>query len=301
MANTLSALRQATNDYDKLMSAVEKMSSAPKKNGADDRIWKPTPDSRGNGECKIRFLPFTQGEDDLVIPVVKIWDHGFQGPTGKWYIEKSLTTIGQNDPVSELNSQLWASGSEANKETARKQKRRLSYYANILVVDDPSNPDNNGKVFLYKFGKKIYDMLEEQFSPRFESDEPAIPWDIDNGKVFVLRMSQVAGYRSYDKSFFTQEKTPLASTDEAIEAIWNQQHKLKELIDPSTFKSYEELSQKLQQVLGGAPTASVPRAEELTSVEETTSYGSADDTTVTVDISDDDEDAMSYFSKLAED
>jgi hypothetical protein len=296
MSNTLSALRQATNDYDKLMNAVEKMSSAPKKNGgADDRIWKPTPDSRGNGECKIRFLPFTEGEENNVIPVVKIWDHGFQGPTGKWYIEKSLTTIGQQDPVSELNSQLWNSGSEANKETARKQKRRLSYYANILVVDDPAHPENNGKVFLYKFGKKIYDMLEEQFSPRFESDEPNIPWDVDNGKVFVLRMSQVAGYRSYDKSFFASETTPLASTDEEIESIWKKQYKLNELVDPSTFKSYEELSQKLQAVLGTTSAAPVGRAEELTSVDEDYNVE------VSVDVSDDDEDTMSYFSKLAED
>lgn len=296
--NNLSELRKARGSFENLMSEVEKMNKpeSSQKNG-DDRIWKPTVDQAGNGYAVIRFLPAPKGED---MPWVRIWDHGFQGPTGKWYIEKSLTTLSQQDPISEMNSELWNNGTEAGKEQARKQKRRLSYYSNILVVKDPSNPSNEGKVFLYKFGKKIFDKISDQMQPQFEDETPVNPFDFWEGCNFKLKIRNVEGYRNYDKSEF-ESTSPLADSDEEIEATWNQQHSLSELIDPSNFKSYDELKSKLEMVLkGGASLSTAAKIAEVDTADNEYLDKITSAASVESNLSDDD-DTMSYFSKLAED
>jgi len=298
--SNLSDLRSARGNFDSLMKEVEKMNTNTNQSNKDDgNIWKPTVDTAGNGYAVIRFLPAPQGED---LPWVRMWNHGFQGPTGKWYIENSLTTLQQQDPVSELNSELWNSGSDASKEIARKQKRRLAYYANIMIVQDPSAPENEGKVFMYKFGKKIFDKIMEAMKPEFQDETPLNPFDFWDGVNFKLKIRQVEGYRNYDKSEFEQTPVAVAEGDEAIEAIWKQQHSLSEMVDPKNFKSYDELKTKLTMVLGGK---SVPAAASAQTgdVEDDifVSKNKPVDSTVTVSSSTDDDDAMSYFSKLAED
>jgi hypothetical protein len=298
--SNLSDLRSARGNFDSLMKEVEKMNTNTNQSNKDDgNIWKPTVDTAVNGYAVIRFLPAPQGED---LPWVRMWNHGFQGPTGKWYIENSLTTLQQQDPVSELNSELWNSGSDASKEIARKQKRRLAYYANIMVVQDPSAPENEGKVFMYKFGKKIFDKIMEAMKPEFQDETPLNPFDFWDGVNFKLKIRQVEGYRNYDKSEFEQTPVAVAEGDEAIEAIWKQQHSLAEMVDPKNFKSYDELKTKLTMVLGGK---SVPAAASAQTgdVEDDifVSKNKPVDSTVTVSSSTDDDDAMSYFSKLAED
>ena len=299
--NSLSDLRKARGNFDSLMKEVEKLDSPQQGNKGDDREWKPTVDQAGNGYAVIRFLPAPQGED---MPWAQLWNHGFQGPTGKWYIENSLTTLKQTDPVSELNSELWNSGVEANKDVARKQKRRLSYYANILVVEDSGNPSNNGKVFLYKFGKKIFDKIKDAMQPEFQDEAPLNPFDFWDGANFKLKIRQVEGYRNYDKSEFASP-SPVADSDEAIEAIWKKQYSLAEIVAPNNFKSYDELKQKLNMVLGNS--TAVGRAESISAI---TGDSSDDDflkdvtaaveSRKVVDAADED-DTMSYFAKLAQD
>lgn len=299
--NSLSDLRKARGNFDQLMKEVEKLDT-PAQGKDDSNEWKPTVDNAGNGYALIRFLPAPQGED---MPWVQLWNHGFQGPTGKWYIENSLTTLKQTDPVSELNSELWNSGVEANKEIARKQKRRLSYFANILVIEDSGNPSNNGKVFLFKFGKKIFDKIKDVMQPEFKDETPMNPFDFWDGANFKLKIRQVEGYRNYDKSEFAAP-APVATSDEAIEAIWKQQHSLQAIIDPSNFKSYDELKKKLDFVLGNS--AKVGTAESISKVtgdaaddhfmEKVTKMSAAKSPVV----DDDDEDeTLSYFAKLAND
>jgi len=229
---------------------LEKLASEINKQGAyeskeDNRFWKPEVDKAGNGYAVIRFLPAPPTEDT---PFVRIWDHGFQGPGG-WYIEKSLTTLGQKDPVSEYNSQLWNSGIEENKEVVRKQKRRLHYISNIYVVKDPANPQNEGKVFLFQYGKKIFDKLNDLMSPQFQDEEPTNPFDFWEGANFKLKIRQVEGYRNYDKSEF-DSKSALLSDDEELEKIWKQEYSLQEFLLPSNFKTYDELKSRLHRVLG---------------------------------------------------
>lgn len=223
----------------KLQSAAGNESS-----GKDDRFWQPTVDKAGNGYAVIRFLPAPGDED---VPFVRVFDHGFQGPGG-WYIEKSLTTIGQTDPVSEYNSKLWNSGIEANKEIARKQKRRLSFYSNIYIVNDPGNPSNEGKVFLFKYGKKIFDKLNDAMNPQYPDDEAVNPFDLWAGANFKLKIRNVEGYRNYDKSEF-DKPSPLFEDDEQLEAVWKQEYSLKAFLDPKEFKSYDELKKKLNRAL----------------------------------------------------
>jgi len=301
--NSLSDLRKSRGGFDKLMKEVEKISNPVQQSQGDDREWKPTVDKAGNGFAVVRFLPPTKGEE---FPWVRRWDHGFQGPTGKWYIENSLTTLNQSDPVSELNSELWNSGVEANKEIARKQKRRLAYFSNILVVSDPGNPAYEGKVFLYKYGKKIFDKLNDMMNPTFEDENPINPFDFWEGANFKIKIRQVEGYRNYDKSEF-EAPSPVADNDEAIEAIWNQQHSLQELIDPKNFKSYDELKSKLNMVLG-ASSSNVGTAEAVSAKDAAEdeaflkSVTTAPKASVTPVVeSDDEEDTLSYFAKLASD
>lgn len=237
---------------DTLNSAMNKMSNTNNYSSDDDQYWKPEVDKVGNGYAVIRFLPAPAGED---VPFVRIWDHGFQGPGG-WYIEKSLTTLGQDDPVSEYNSKLWNSGVEKNKEIARKQKRRLKYISNIYVVKDPANPQNEGKVFLYSFGKKIFEKINDAMNPRFPDEQPINPFDFWEGANFKIKIRKVEGWSNYDTSEFA-DPSQLAD-DSQLESIWKQQHSLKEIIDPKNFKSYDELKSKLNKVLG----VNVPSVQE---------------------------------------
>ena len=224
----------------KLVNEAEKVGGGGdnKNKYGDDRVWKPTVDKVGNGYAEFRFLPAPEGED---LPWVRYWDHGFKGPTGQWYIEKSLTSIGQQDPVGELNSTLWNSGHDEDKETARRQKRRLHYVSNIYIVSDPGNPDNNGKVFLYQYGKKIFDKIMDVMQPAFQDETPMNPFDFWEGGNFKLKIRQVEGYRNYDKSEFGDKVALMEGNDEKLEAVWQQEYSLKEFLDAKNFKSYDEL------------------------------------------------------------
>ena len=302
---SLSDLKKSRGGFDNLMKEVEKIAKPEGGRQEDDRFWQPAVDKVGNGYAVIRFLPPPKGED---LPWARVWSHGFQGPTGKWYIENSLTTLGKNDPVSELNTELWNSGKESDKDTARKQKRKLTYIANIMVVKDPAHPENEGKVRLYKFGKKIFDKIKDITDPQFEDEEPINPFDFWKGADFKVKIRQVEGYRNYDKSEF-HSVSPVADTDEEISDIWDKQYALKDFVDPKNFKSYEELKAKLNSVLnGGAPAR---KAENIDLDDEVPAavqpkpkaQVSAPKPVVKkeeVNFDDDDE-SMSYFAKLAND
>ena len=289
-----------SNSLDKLLGAVQAENSPQeKKSYVDDRIWKPVMDKTGNGFAIIRFLPAPKGEE---LPWAKLWNHAFQGPTGQWYIENSLTTIGQNDPVSEHNSALWNSGVESDKEIARKQKRKLQYYSNIYVVKDSANSENEGKVFLYRYGKKIFDKIMETMQPAFEDETPINPFDFWEGADFKLKLRKVDGYWNYDKSEFA-DPSALSKKDDELEKIWGQTHSLTAFTDNSNFKSYDELKKRLDVVLSG--TTTVGNVTEMT-----TSFDDSPEVSVVVDtkeepaptitVSEDDDDTMSYFEKLAE-
>lgn len=292
-------LKSNRDQISKLIQAAEATGgSTDKKSYQDDRIWKPTVDKAGNGYAILRFLPATEGAE---LPWVRYWDHGFKGPTGLWYIENSLTSIGQTDPVGELNSRLWNSGIEADKETARAQKRRLHYVANVLVVQDPSNPANEGKVMLFKFGKKIFDKIMDVMQPEFADETPVNPFDFWEGADFKLKIRNVEGYRNYDKSEFSSSSALHDGDDARLEAVYNQLHDLSEFTDPKNYKTYDELKAKLARVLGeeavggGAPTmVQMNAVNEPAPAPEPIAPVSAE--TVSTD---DDEDTMSYFSRLA--
>ena len=305
---SLSDLRKSRGGFDSLMKEVEKIANPQSESrGADDRYWQPEVDKAGNGYAVIRFLAPPKGEE---LPWVRVWNHGFKGPSGKWYIENSLTTLGKADPVSEYNTELWNSGSEANKEIARQQKRKLSYITNILIVKDPAHPENEGKVFLYKFGKKIFDKIKDVAEPQFEDEKPINPFDFWEGANFKLKIRNVEGYRNYDKSEFDGISS-ISDSDDAIEAIWNKQHSLTQFLDEKHFKSYDELKKKFEMVMGlNGGAAPTKRADEinLEGIEETPKSAftqKAEKAPVKappkeVDFDDDDE-SLSYFAKLAED
>lgn len=293
MAMDFSSLKKNRQTvFDNLTSEMNKLNTPQQTNQSDDtRFWKPTVDKAGNGYAVIRFLPAPEGED---VQFVRVWDHGFQGPGGQWYIEKSLTTIGQKDPVSEHNTELWNSGIEANKDTVRKQKRRLSYYSNIYVVKDPSNPENEGKVFLYKYGKKIFEKLNDACNPEFEGETAINPFDFWEGANFKLKIRKVEGYRNYDKSEF-DVPSALSEDDAALEKIWKQQYKLAEFVDPSNFKTYDELKTKLHRVLG------LNGSSNMTSnIEEAASPAMKETKAPVLQTAEDDED-LEMFKKLAND
>src|SRR5210317_2221061 len=232
----------------KLVKEVEKMNNNGSSSG-DERVWKLECDKSGNGYAVIRFLPAPNGED---LPFVKLYSHAFQGPGG-WYIENSLTTLGQKDPVSEYNTMLWNNGTDAGKEAARKQKRKLTYIANIYVVKDPANPANEGKVFLFKFGKKIFDKLTAAMQPEFEDEEAIDPFDFWQGANFKLKAKNVAGYRNYDSSEFARPDA-LLDDDDAMEAVWKREYSLAELVAADQFKDYDTLKKRLDYVLGNKGT-----------------------------------------------
>jgi hypothetical protein len=290
---------------EKLIKQVEKLNSG--EGGADDRFWKPEVDKAGNGYAVIRFLPAPEGCE---LPWAQVWSHAFQGPGG-WYIENSLTTLGQKDPVSEHNRVLWNSGSDRDKEIARKQKRKLSYYANIYVVSDPAHPENEGRVFLYKFGKKIYDKITEAMQPQFADEEAVNPFDFWTGANFKLKIRKVEGYWNYDKSEFDKPST-LLDDDDKLERIYKNLNDLNEFSAASNFKSYEELKKRLDYVLGAkAPARQDPETIEEDEQWEAERRGESAPkrSTPSFEISrpavqeEDDEDAddaLSYFQRLAE-
>lgn len=296
--------KSRTKDLEKLTDAVSKLSNKEegKKSYEDLRFWKPTVDKAGNGFATIRFLPSPAGED---VPWVQVFKHAFQS-TGGWYIENSLTTLNKKDPVSEHNSILWNSGSDANKEIARKQKRKLEYTANIYVIKDSANPENDGTVRLFRFGKKIFDKLNELMNPEFEDETPVNPFDLWEGANFKLKIRKVEGYQNYDKSEF-ESPAPLSGDEDDLERIWKQEHSLSEFLSEKNFKSYDELKARLNKVLGiddgsssggeYSPKAPVPVAARPAIQ---TQPASKPKTTVADSAIDDDED-LSYFEKLAED
>ena len=258
----------------------------------DDRFWRPELDKSGNGMALVRFLPAPDGED---LPWARSWNHGFQGPGG-WYIENSLTTLGQKDPVSEYNSQLWNSGIEANKEIARKQKRRLTYVSNVLVIKDPTNPQNEGQVRLYKYGKKIWDKINDQMNPEFEDETPLNPFDLWEGANFKLKIRKVDGFSNYDKSEF-EASTPVNDEDSKMEELWKTEHSLSEFTDAKNFKTYSELKEKLDRVLG--ITTGTAEKDDVP-FDGGTSYTPAQDTAITATAETDSTEEYSYFSKLAD-
>ena len=250
MNTTFAALKKnRKSNFDKLNEELAKASGKVEYKNDDDRFWYPAVDKVGNGYAVIRFLPAPNGED---VPFVRVFEHSFQGPTGSWYIEKSLTTLGQQDPVSEYNSKLWNSGLEADKDKARKQKRKLTFISNIYVVSDPANPENEGKVKLYKYGKKIFDKLFEANNPKFPDEKPIDPFDLWGGANLKLKIRNVEGYRNYDASVF-DTAGPLFTNDKDDkkgQAVWNQENSLQEFIDTKNFKPYDELKTKFNRVLG---------------------------------------------------
>ena len=277
-----------------LIKETEKISN-PKTgfSDTDDRYWRPELDKSGNGYAVIRFLPAPEGED---LPWARIWNHGFQGPGG-WYIENSLTTLGQKDPVSEHNSTLWNSGIEANKEVARKQKRRLNYTSNVYIIKDPAHPENEGQVKLYRYGKKIFDKINDLMNPEFEDESPVNPFDLWTGANFKMKIRKVEGYSNYDKSEF-ETHSALLDDDNRLEEIWKSEHSLKELVSEDKFKSFDELKSKLDRVLGlGSETLSKPNSVDVPfdgGVPYTPPPEPAAESKT------DDDEGMDYFQKLAQ-
>lgn len=293
---------KANSGKKSLEDLTKKLASVSGNEGktADDRFWTPTVDKAGNGYAVIRFLPAPPEED---VPFIRIFDHGFQGPGG-WYIENSLTTLGKNDPVSEYNSNLWNTGVESNKDIARKQKRRLHFISNIYVVQDSGNPESEGKVFLYKYGKKIFDKLNEAMNPQFADEEAVNPFDLWAGANFKLKIRNVEGYRNYDKSEF-EKAGPLKDDDSLLEEIWKKEYSLKTFLEPSNFKSYDELKEKLTKVLnenGGASRmtvaddADIPWGENSASPPKQKEKPAA---AIPAVADDDDDESLEFFKSLA--
>jgi hypothetical protein len=287
--------KKSKNGIDDLIKKMEDQTKS--KDYKDDRFWRPEQDKTGNGFAIIRFLPPVDGED---VPWVKVYNHAFQG-TGGWYIENSLTTLGQKDPVGELNNQLWNSGLESDKDLARVRKRKLTYIANIYVVSDPSNPQNEGKVFLYKFGTKIFEKIQQVMKPEFQDEEAINPFDFWKGANFRIKIRKVGGYTNYDASKF-DSSSHLSDDDSKLEKIWKAQYPLLPLIDASNFKSYDELKARLYEVLGGDIRGAAPAqktAEDMSEelVEKKPNLKTKKPVEEDVD---DESDALSYFQKLAE-
>lgn len=285
--NSESSLGKLTEELNKLNTKQERKN--------DERFWVPSVDKAGNGYAVIRFLPAPNGED---VPFVRIFDHGFQGPSGSWYIENSLTTLGKKDPVSELNSSLWNSGVESDKDVARKQKRRLHFISNIYVVTDQGKPENEGKVFLFKYGKKIFDKLNEVMNPEFPDEKPMNPFDFWTGANMALKIRNVEGYRNYDKSAF-MTPGPLFKEDSKMEQIYKQEHALQPFLSYENFKTYEELKEKLQRVLAPASEDLARTAAEMDSRPAPKFKEKPAPAAESLDSSDDE--GLEFFKKLAGD
>ena len=293
------SLKNSQSNFDKLTKQIEanlnpEDAAKTKNKYQDDRLWKPELDKTGNGYAVIRFLPASNGEE---MPWQRVWSHAFQDKGG-WYIENSLTTLNHKDPVSEENTRLWNTGIEADKEIARKRKRKLQYYSNIFVVSDPKHPENEGKVFLFKFGKKIFDKITEAMNPAFEDEKAVNPFDFWEGANFKLKIRKVDGYWNYDKSEF-EPVSRLKPADEEIDKIWKSQYALKPFIDPSNFKAYEELKEKLNKTLTGQ--RSTESVEDIDLPPVSNDIPTSSNNSVEKVESSNDSDDLSYFSKLAED
>ena len=305
---SFSSLKKSSGNTSSLMEELNKISSGEKASYKDDRFWKPERDKSDNGFAIIRFLPPVDGEDS---PWVRMFSHGFKG-RGGWYIESCPTTIGRKCPLCEANSELWNSGVESDKDIARNRKRRLNYISNILVVSDPKNPENEGKVFLYKYGKRIFDKIMESLQPEFDDESPVNPFDFWKGANFKLKVRKVAGFINYDKSEFEISSALFNGEDEKLEEIWSQQYPLQAFVGGDQFKSYDELKARLLMVLGGSGFANTAEEivtdnssnkEDVTPVVDETMT-----TTTTSDVAESDsssndneeEDALAYFEKLAQ-
>ena len=301
MNTSIAALKRSKSNLDTLIGELNKVAEpqTQKQSYQDDRFWKPELDKSGNGYAVFRFLPAVKNED---LPWARLWSHAFQGPGG-WYIENSLTTLNKKDPVSESNSLLWNSGVDADKEIARKRKRKLSYIANVLIINDAKHPENEGQIKLFKFGKKIFDKITEAMKPEFEDEKPINPFDFWEGANFKLKIRKVDGYWNYDKSEF-DSPTAIADNDESIEEIWNKQYALKPFLAPENFKSYDELKSKLDKVLSGvrntgtAEDVAIPPAAQVSKPDVVAEAVSAP--TPAVEQDEDSDETLSYFSKLAE-
>ena len=297
---SLKKASSAGNTFAKLTQEIEKLNQ-PQTTGADERLWKPELDKSGNGYAVIRFLPAPDGED---MPWAKIWSHSFKGPGGQWYIENSLTTVGKDDPVGELNRELWNSGRESAKATARAQKSKLSYYSNIYVVSDPAHPENEGRVFLYKYGKKIFDKIVEAMQPAFADESPLDPFNLWKGGNFKVKIRKVDGYWNYDKSEFATPETLGGFDDDQLEEIWKKAYSLAEFEAPKNFKSYEDLKKRLSTVLGGAPTRTAPVVDESQEEVRPANWGKEvsdfREKAVASSPVNAEEDTLSYFASLAE-
>jgi len=298
---SFSKMKKSAGSTNNLMDELTKISSGSKKDYSDDRFWKPTRDKSDNGYAVIRFLPPADGED---VPWVRLFNHGFKG-RGGWLIDECPTTIGKKCPVCEANSELWNSGNEADKDTARNRKRRLQYIANIMVINDPKNPENEGKVFLYKFGKKIFDKIQEVIQPEFEDEEPINPFDLWKGANFKLKIRKLNGFVNYDKSEFDSVTSMLDGDDEALEALWNSQHKLQEFIGADKFKSHSDLSERMSKVTGDVSNRVAQSADDIADNDDAPPVSKrpapSSPKAVTEDTADtsDEDDALSYFEKLA--
>jgi hypothetical protein len=286
--------KKSKNSIEQLAKKLEE-DIGTKKNYKDDRFWRPELDKTGSGYAVIRFLPAGENED---IPWAKTYTHAFKGKGG-WYIENCPTAIEQKCPVCEINNELWNSGIESDKNIARDRKRKLSYISNILVVSDPANPQNDGKVFLFKYGKKIFDKIQEAMKPDFQDEKPVNPFDLWGGSNFRMKIRNVAGYTNYDKSEFDSPSSLFDGDDKKLEALWNKLYPLKEFTDPSNFKSYDELKKKVHNVLGANIRDT---SSEDTTVEDDMDEPVAPKPSTKKKSSpepDDDMDAMSYLEKLA--
>ena len=286
-------IKRNSNSFEKLSKAVEATSAGTENSKDDNRFWQPEVDKAGNGMAIIRFLPAPAVDGDDALPWVRTFSHGFQGPGG-WFIDNCLTTLNEKCPVCEHNNTLWNSGIEANKDVARKQKRKLSYLANILVVSDPSNPSNEGQIKLYKFGKKIFDKITEAMNPEFADETPVNPFDMWEGANFKLKIRNVEGYRNYDKSEFADVSALLDGNDEKLEELWKKQFSLKDFTERKNFKPYDQLKGRLDKVLGftGAPIAK-------TKAEDTVASFKDDVSVLDSKISESDDD-LDYFKSLAD-
>jgi hypothetical protein len=297
MALDFNALKKSSKkDLNSLVEEAKKLQGNQAQD--DKRFWNPTVGKDGNGYAVIRFLPAVKGED---VPWVRVYDHGFQGPGGLWYIENSLTTLGQADPVSEHNSTLWATGLDSNKKIVRERKRRIKYYSNILVVKDEGNKENEGKVFLYRFGPKIFDKIKEAMCPEFEDEKPINPFDLWEGADFKLKIRNVENYRNYDKSEFA-EPQPISDDDKVLKEIWEKEYPLKEFIDPANFKSYDELKTRFYRVI--AESSGSDMTEKVRAKSAPTADPDEDETAPWEAASADDdktESKISFFQKMAED
>lgn len=294
MTSSTFAQLKNNNNVDKLTAELNKIVAGKQQNQNDDKFWSITKDKAGNGSAVIRFLPAPMNED---MPFVRVWSHSIQGPGG-WYIENSLTTLGQDDPVSELNTALFNSGIESNKEIARKQKRKLQFISNIYIIEDKAKPENEGKVFLFKYGKKLFEKINDLLHPQFDDEEKINAFDFWNGANFKMRVRMYEGYVNYDKSEFASSSA-LFKDDETLQKIWENQHSLQQFLAPSNFKSYDDLKTKLAKVLGqNNQKAELPKQEAVKQKEISPPWEEASKEMKSSD--DDDDEGLSYFAKLAQ-